>query len=187
MTHFPFFWTRAKKNPPDCWLSTHRPCVFSPSSMARCSQKAPPPTPVFKNAFGFTKKLQPTQKWQNTESRRRTVELLCGATRWASWTWCILRFSFEFWRINSFHDLKKKRPPFCLIFWNIYSYTIYPEMFFDSCLCIYAREHLILMAFLSHSHFSWLGLPLFLDSLPVITSSTGSFSRRSLERKRRCN
>lgn len=46
MTHFPFFWARAKRNPlSDCWRSTHRPRVFSPSSMARCSQKAPPPPP----------------------------------------------------------------------------------------------------------------------------------------------
>lgn len=155
------------------------------------SEGPSPSAPVFKITFGCIKKLQP-----NTETTEHSpdggqlnsyVEPLDGP-RVDVMHLTILLGVLANQQFSWFKE-RKKKAPLCSRFCNIYSYTIYPEMFFDSSLCIYASRHLILMAFLSdkHSHFSWLGMPLFLDSLPVITSSSGSFSRRSLERKHRCN
>lgn len=117
MTNFLFFGQGPKKNHlSDCCLSTHRPHVFSPSSIARCSQRAPPPSPVFKITFGSWKKLQATQKGQNTESQ--SLLNSWGATRWAFCQCDASSSSFG----KSTDVVSTKNCPFCLQYFVLYTF-----------------------------------------------------------------
>lgn len=84
---------------------------------------------------------------------------------------------------SMYQCFEKNPPPFSSVSSTAYNFTVYPVM---ACAHVHAST---LFSWLSdkHRHCSRLSVLLFLDSSPAIAASSGSWSRRSSERKRQCN